>query len=135
MSSCDSMKYGVIAMSSKRTSFRLEDARGRQPIILIFAASDRSPAYENQMALLEKAPIFDKADALIGSIFAEGESYIQDEKLDPVSVEQLRLEFNVKDDEFLIVLIGQDGVEKRRDDAPLQPAVILERISDATPSE
>lgn len=122
-------------MSPTRTPFRLEDVRGRQPIILIFAGSDRSPAYENQMALLEEESILQQADALLARVFAEGESYVQDERLDAASAEQLRMEFGVEDDDFLIVLIGQDGEERRRDDAPLQPSVIIERISDATPSK
>lgn len=121
-------------MSRSATSFRLEDVLGRQPIILLFASSDRSPAFENQIALLEEEPILRQTDALLGRILNEGESYIRDERLDDASVAQLRAHIGVEDDDFLIVLFGRDGEEKRRDDAPLQPGVILERISDATPS-
>ncbi len=122
-------------MGQNRVSFRLEELEGSQPIILLFAPSDRSPACENQMALLEEEGLLEQSSVLIARIFADGESYLQNDILDPSSSERLRSQFDVDDDEFLIVLIGRDGSEKRRDDAPLQPGVILERISDATRTE
>lgn len=122
-------------MNQNRISFRLEDLEGNQPIILLFASSDRSPAYENQMALLEEEGLLEQSGVLIARILADGDSYLQNEKMDSSSAERLLSRFNVQDQDFLIVLIGRDGTEKRRDDAPLQPGVILERISDATPSE
>lgn len=121
-------------MSQGRTSFRLEDVKGRQPILLLFAPSDRSPAFENQMALLEEEANLEAAGVLVARIFSEGDSYVDGDKLEPSSAEQIRSQYHIEDDTFLIVLIGRDGSEKRRDDAPLQPAVILERISDATPA-
>ena len=119
-------------MNRSTTTFRLEDVRGRQPVILIFAPSETSPAYENQARLLHEEKIAERGGAHVAHIFCDGDSYLNQEKLDQSSADQLRADFEVGDDDFLIVLIGHDGVEKRRDDAPLQPAVILERISDAT---
>jgi hypothetical protein len=118
-------------MNQSRTSFRLEEAKGKQPILLLFAPSDRSPAYENQVVLLEEESNLETAGVLVARIFSEGDSYLDGTKLEPSSVEQIRSQFQIDDDTFLIVLIGRDGSEKQRDDAPLQPAVILERISDA----
>jgi len=122
-------------MSQSHTSFRLEDVRGTHPIILLFAPSDRSPAYENQIALLQEEAVLAPAGVMLARIFTNGDSYLDDVKLEPASADQLRTQCHVDDDMFLIVLIGRDGTEKRRDDAPLQPAVILERISDSTKSK
>lgn len=119
-------------MSQSNVSFRLEDVKGHEPVLLIFAPSDRSPAYENQVRLLEQEEIVERSGAQVAHIFCDGDSYLNGEKIDPASVEQLRAEYGAGDDDFLIVLIGRDGEEKRRDDAPLQPAVILERISEAS---
>lgn len=119
-------------MNASTSSFRLEDVRGRKPVILVFAPSETSPAYENQARLLHEDRIAERSGAHLAYVFCDGDSYLDREKLDPSSAEQLRAEFDIGDDDFLIVLIGHDGAEKRRDDAPLQPAVILERISDAT---
>lgn len=118
-------------MNRNTTSFRLEDVKGRHPVILIFAPSERSPAYEAQAGLLQEEKIAERGHAQVAHIFCDGDSYLNQEKLDRASAEQLRADFEIGDDDFLIVLIGHDGSEKRRDDAPLQPAVILERISDA----
>lgn len=118
------MKHGT-------RSFRLEDLKGSEPIILIFAPSERSPAYEGQARLLQEERIAERAGAHLAYVFCDGDSYVDNDKMDRASAEVLRTEFDVGDDDFLIVLIGHDGVEKRRDDAPLQPAVILERISEA----
>ncbi len=122
-------------MSRSTASFRLEDVKGREPVILVFAPSERSPAYENQARLLQEDRIAERGRAHIAYVFCDGDSYLNGEKLDRSSAEQLRAEFDVGDDDFLIVLIGHDGIEKRRDDAPLQTAVILERISDAAKPE
>ena len=122
-------------MNRHTTTFRLEDVKGRQPVILIFAPSERSPAYEAQAGLLQQERIAERGGAQVAHIFCDGDSYLNQEKLDRSSAERLRSEFEVGDDDFLIVMIGHDGTEKRRDDAPLQPAVILERISDATRPE
>lgn len=118
-------------MTLNTTTFRLEDVRGRQPVILIFAPSERSPAYEAQAGLLQQERIAERGSAVVAHVFCDGDSYLNQEKLDQASADQLRAEYEVGDDDFLIVLIGHDGIEKRRDDAPLQPAVILERISEA----
>lgn len=121
-------------MSPSSTSLRLEELKGSHPIILLFAPSDRSPAYENQVALLEEESGLAQAGVMLARIFTDGDSYLDDRKLEPASVDQLRSQFHIDDDMFLLVLIGRDGAEKMRDDAPLQPAVIFERISDSTKS-
>lgn len=118
------MKHGT-------RTFRLDDIKGREPAILVFAPSERSPAYEGQAGLLQEERIAERAGAHLAYVFCDGDSYVDGEKMDRASAEELRTQFDVGDDSFLIVLIGQDGIEKRRDDAPLQPAVILERISEA----
>lgn len=110
-------------------SFRLDDVRGRNAVILIFAPSERSPSYENQIALLEEEDVASRMNATMLIVLNEGASTVDGERIDEPSADELRTSFGVEADEFLVVLIGADGKERHRDDAPLQTAAIMDRLS------
>lgn len=117
-------------MSTRSVSFRLDDVRGRRPLIFIFAPSERSPSFESQLSLIEEEQVARRARAMLAIVLDEGTSTIDGDRLDEPSADELRTTFGVGPDDFLIILVGADGRERHRDDAPLQPAVIVERLSD-----
>lgn len=113
-------------------SFQLEEATGRQPVILLFAPSERSPAYENQIALLADDKVIDDLDAVLVRSLAGGTSYLRNERLDDASSDALRTAYQVDKDDFLIVFLAVDGSEIHRSDAPVPPSIIVERYSDGS---
>ena len=121
-------------MQDGPVAFRLDDTSGSQPVILLFAPSERSPAYENQMALFSDDDVVRELDAVLVQIFEEGTSYVRGDRLDEASAEELRTTFRVEDNDFLIVFLGKKGKELHRSDAPVQPSVIIERFTGGLPS-
>lgn len=119
-------------MAKGPVSFRLDETAGGRPVILLFAPSEKSPAYENQISLLSDDAFVDELDALLVRVFADGTSYLRDERLDDASVEMLRTAFHVDENDFLIVFVGTDGSEIHRSDAPVQASLIMERFSNGS---
>lgn len=119
-------------MSSSPVPFRLDDVRGQRPVILVFAPSERSPAYENQITLLEQDDLARRANAAIVLVLDEGSSTADGSRLDASSEDELRTSFGVDAGDFLVVLIGRDGKERHRDDTPLQTAAMSDRLSDGS---
>lgn len=113
-------------------SFHLDEMPGAGPVVLLFAPSERSPAFENQITLLSEDNIVRALDAVLVKVFAEGSSYVRSERLDEASAEELRTSYGVGDDDFLIVFLGTDGKELHRSDAPVQASMIMERFSDGS---
>ena len=62
-------------------SFQLEQAVGDRPVILLFAPSERSPAYESQIPLLDDATLRELHPLLV-RVFTDGDSYAGDERID-----------------------------------------------------
>ena len=119
-------------MARGAVSFQIQEAQGIRPVMLLFAPSERSPAYENQMSLFSDDGMLEELDALLVRIFAEGTSYVGADRMDDASVETLRTGYQVEEHEFLIVFIDRDGRELHRSDAPVQASVILERFSNGS---
>jgi hypothetical protein len=119
-------------MSSGPVSFRLDDVRGHRPVILVFAPSDRSPSFENQVTLFEEDEALHRANPAMVFVLDEGTSTADGSHLDASSSDELRTSFGVDADAFLVVLIGRDGSVRHRDDTPLQPAAIVDRLSDGS---
>ncbi len=117
-------------MAENPVTFRLDDLRGRRPIILVFAPSERSPAFENQVALIQDDGTARRLKAVLVLVLANGTSTADGERIDESSADELRTSFGVDEDDFLVVILGADGAERHRDDAPLQPAAIENRLSD-----
>ena len=114
-------------------SFDLDQYQWKNRLLLVFAPSAKSPPYENQMRLLEGAgPELKDRDLKVLHLLLEGDNRIDDQALPPDAARQLRARFDVGEEAFILILIGKDGTEKRRDDAPLQPEALFEQI-DAMP--
>lgn len=122
-------------MKKEPVTFQPEDFAGRQAVILIFAPSERSPAYESQIGLFLEDDMLRRLDAVIVHVLLQGTCLIREDRLDEASAEMLRTAYGVGDNDFLLVLIGRDGTERFRSDAPVQPAVVTERLTDRSRPE
>lgn len=93
---------------------------------LVFAASQRAPAFEAQVRVLEEqAEELEAKQILVAYLFDEGDSQIGPDRVSPEDVRALRARYGVSDEDFQIVLVNGAGEVVRMDDAPLQGAVIL----------
>ena len=115
------------------TAFSLDAYKWQNRLILIFAPSVKSPAYEMQMELFEgETAGLAERDILIIKGLNEGTSSVGEKPLDQAATQTLYNQFDVTPDQFRVILIGKDGTEKRRDDAPVMPAVLY-GVIDAMP--
>lgn len=110
-------------------AFRLDDHHGQHRVLLIFAPSERAPAFEMQRDLLRgDAEGMEARDLLLVTVLHAGGSRAGDRSLSPDDGQALRERFGVGPDDFALILIGKDGTEKRRDDAPVEPSVLFDQI-------
>ncbi len=107
--------------------------RGTHRLLLVLAPAVQSPAYESQMLQFTDTDEARAArDLLIAQVLFEGASRVGKQALGEADATALRAHFGVEDDGFLAVLIGKDGTEKERYDAPVAAAAVFEAI-DAMP--
>ena len=121
-------------VSSDTVAFRLEDYQWENRLVLLFAPSTKSPAYEQQMRLFEVADQAELADRdlLVVHLLSQGQSRADNQPVRAQDAQTLRTRFDVASDAFAALLIGKDGTEKRRGVAPVQPHALFEQI-DAMP--
>lgn len=117
----------------EKVAFNLSDHRWQHRIVLIFAPSERSPAYQQQMQQWEaqKEGIHDR-DLKLVEVLGVGESRVDGQPISPLSADRIRQQFGVAPEEFAVVLVGKDGTEKQREQAPVDPTVLFRTI-DAMP--
>lgn len=111
----------------------LDTHKWKNRLLLVFAPSEASAVYKQQMQLLvEQKAGLDDRDLLVVKLLATGTSYLDSQPIDEMTAAQFRSQFNVGPEEFRVILLGKDGTQKRRDDNPVEPAVIFNQI-DAMP--
>ena len=117
----------------QEVGFNLSDYRWQHRVLLIFAPSERSPVYQQQIqqwkAHLEGIR---ERDLKLVEVLATGESQADGQPITPAAAERLRQQFKVKTQDFLVILVGKDGTEKRRNQTPVEPSVLFRTI-DAMP--
>lgn len=102
-------------------------------MLLVFAPSLASPAYQQQMRLFaQEKPGFADRDLVLVQVLGAGVAYANDQRIDEASVAKLRERFGVNKGDFRVILVGKDGGTKRRDTAPVQARAIFNEI-DAMP--
>lgn len=112
-------------------AFNLADHQGKHHLLLLFAASERAPAFEMQRELLrDDREALAERDMLLVCVLHDGGSKAGDRLLRPADAAALRDRFGVGPDDFAVVLVGKDGTEKRRDDAPVEPSVLFGQIDE-----
>ena len=113
--------------------FDLDAYQWKNRIVLIFATSSDSGAYERQMREFEgqEDGILDR-DLIILELFENGESRSGDMSLSERVAPRMRRQFDVGAGEFSIILIGKDGTVKLRSPVPVSVSEIFSMI-DAMP--
>ncbi|BAS58978.1 MULTISPECIES: DUF4174 domain-containing protein [Leptolyngbya] len=135
-SHAQSLKTANVAANpdrSQRIEFKLSDYQWQNRILLVFAPSTDSSQYRQQMQVWQA----DEAgtgnrDLKLVQILGTGESQVDGRSLNSASVEKLRQQFGITSEEFAVILVGKDGTEKQRSQAPLDLAALFRTI-DAMP--
>ncbi len=109
----------------------LSSFRHHNRVLLLLAPAVQSPAYEQQISqFVGQKDACDARDLIIGYVLYEGESRVGNQTLDKGEAAALRTHFEVDDDGFLAVLIGKDGTEKARYDAPVASHAVFQTIDE-----
>ncbi|MBD2259385.1 DUF4174 domain-containing protein [Pseudanabaena sp. FACHB-2040] len=121
-------------MTSKAEhQFELSDYQWQHRLVLVFAPSNDSPDYQQQMQTwqADTTGISDRNLKLV-EVLGTGESRVDSEPISPASVAGLRQQFGVPVDQFSVILVGKDGTEKQRSQSPVDLALLFRTI-DAMP--
>ncbi|MDF5715077.1 MAG: DUF4174 domain-containing protein [Rhizonema sp. NSF051] len=119
--------------SAKMSSFSLSTQKWKNRVLLIFAPSSQSQAYQQQMRLFaQHKPGFSERDLVVVRVLTEGTSYAEGQQIDEASATRLRDRFGIGKGDFRVILVGKDGGTKRRDGNPIQASAIFNEI-DAMP--
>jgi len=115
------------------TDFRMEEHRWTHRLLFVFASSRQDSQFQQQMTRLSHAQegLRDR-DLLLISLVEGGPSHVEGQPLTVAAEQRLRDRFDVSSSAFRVVLVGKDGTEKRRDEAPVTAQSIFETI-DAMP--
>jgi hypothetical protein len=123
----------VASPSSAATEFSLRAQQWQYRVVLLFAPSEQTPAYQQQMQEWQSAAEETRdRDLKLVEVIADGQSRADGQPIATASAEQLRSQFGVAAADCVVILIGKDGTEKRREQAPIDPAVLFRTI-DAMP--
>lgn len=92
----------------------LSQYRWQQRLLLVFTPGTDFPAYRTFLKQLDqkRAGVLDR-DLLVFRLVNRGQSRVGEAKLSPSGAETLRRRFEVRPDEFRVVLIGKDGGVKQ----------------------
>lgn len=113
--------------------FKLSDDRWQHRLVLVFAPSDHSPEYRNQMqAWQADAAGVKERDLKLVEVMGTGESRVDGQPIRPASAEALRRQFGITPEQFATILVGKDGTEKQRSQTPVNLAGLFQTI-DAMP--
>ena len=123
----------VLTPERSEVGFNLSDYQWQHRIVLIFAPSEQSPAYKQQMQQWEahQHGIQERALKLV-EVLGSGESRADGRPITSSSAERLREQFGFTIEDFAVILVGKDGTEKQRERVPVALAVLFRRI-DAMP--
>lgn len=118
---------------SQEIEFKLSDHQWQHRIVLIFAPSERSPAYQQQIQAwqADEVGVRDR-DLKLVEVLGTGESRVDGQFMTSASAESLRRQFGVTVEEFVVILVGKDGTEKQRSGTPVTLAMLFRTI-DAMP--
>ncbi len=96
-------------------SFNSREYQWHNRLLLVFAPDGKHPLYQEQLKQArEKKAEYDERELILVSIVAKKEPIdgSASPSLSEKESEQLRADYQVKPDEFHVVLIGKDGSEK-----------------------
>lgn len=121
------------AVPADSVDVHLADYRWQHRVLLVFTPAREADAYRDQMRQwADRDPGFAERDLLRIEIAGEVGGRLGENPLTVASARRLRSRFEVPPSAFRVVLIGKDGTEKRRDDAPVSASSLFDTI-DAMP--
>lgn len=128
----EAFRVAAVPAPSPAVEFDLSNYQWRHRVALIFAPSERSPTYQQQMQAWQAntAGTLDRHLKLVEVLGRVGRA--DGQFITPASVERLRQRFGVTTEDFAVILVGKDGTEKQRNQAPINP-IMLFRVIDAMP--
>lgn len=122
----------VFDMPSSTTDpvdFNLNDYRWENRVILLFAEDSTDEQYQNQVELLHsEMEGLDDRDLLLVSVFLEGESQLNGQRITDESASELRGAYWDEAQSFTFILIGKDGGVKIRADEVVEADQLFGRI-------
>lgn len=126
--------FGVAATPAQsEVTFKLSEQQWQYRLVLIFALSERSPVYQQQMKEWEAHQAgLQERDLKLVEVLAVGASRVDGQPMTAASAERLRQQFGIDSAAFAVILIGKDGTEKQRERVPVEPTVLFRTI-DAMP--
>jgi hypothetical protein len=110
----------------------LDNFRWKSRLIMIFAPSSLSASYKDQIGPLVKEEGVTERDLIVIEVFEKGASQCNNQPISTESAQRLRRLYDVKDNQFQVILIGKDGGVKMRADEPVTPQHLFGLI-DAMP--
>ncbi|MCU0355573.1 MAG: DUF4174 domain-containing protein [Cytophagales bacterium] len=121
----------IISMLSQPKPFDLSAYRWKNRILLVFAQN--ATQVQKQLDQWQNAADgFRERQLLVIQALDKSGVVAQNQPLALADVQALRKQFNVRADEFAVVLVGKDGGEKRRWDKTVPPDEIF-AVIDAMP--
>lgn len=123
----------VVNLADKNMAFHLNSYQWKNRLLLVFAPSESSESYQQQIQLFQEQKAgFSERDLVVVEMFTENVGRVENKTLDQADVAQVRKQFNIAPQEFRTILIGKDGTSKLSDNQPVKPEVIFQKI-DAMP--
>lgn len=111
----------------------LSDYLWENRLLLIFAPSEATSAYRQQMQIFADAQAgFDERDLLLIELLVDGNNRLNGEPVAEEDAASVRSRYGIANNDFVVMLIGKDGTQKRRDTEPVAAEAIFSAI-DAMP--
>ncbi|MBW4489522.1 MAG: DUF4174 domain-containing protein [Trichocoleus desertorum ATA4-8-CV12] len=128
-----STKVASVAATSGRSQgveFRLSDYQWQHRILLVFAPSIGASDYQQQIQIwqADRAGVADR-DLKLVEILGTGKNQADGQSISAASADGLRRQFGVSVEEFAVILVGKDGTEKQRSQAPMDLARLYRTIN------
>jgi hypothetical protein len=118
---------------SDGVELKLSGYQWQHRILLVFAPSTGSSHYRQQMQMWQSDQAgVDNRDLKLVEVLGTGESQVDGQSISAASAKALRRQFGVSVEEFAVILVGKDGTEKQRSQAPIDLAMLYRTI-DAMP--
>ena len=96
---------GVMAYPHELSEFKWKNR-----LLLLFAPGRDDPFFDNlRQSIINRKGEAEDRDLVIFEIFESGPSRVNGNDLDSQAVRSLRKKFNIREDEFAVILIGKDG--------------------------
>lgn len=117
----------------QEVDFNLSDHQWQHRLVLVFAPSERSLAYQQQMRMwqADMDGICDRHLKLV-EVLGTGASRIDGQPITATAAERLRQQFGLTTNDFVVILVGKDGTSKQHSQTPVDLVQLFHTI-DAMP--